>query len=292
DRRHPYARRADAGPARLPVRTELPRRRRDPHRLRRRRRGASGGVLARRADVVLPLAQGDPAGARRGLSLHRARPARIRALGQADRPRLVHVRPARRGRARGRRAPRPAGRHVRRPRLGRAGRPAGRDRARRPRRPPRDHGHRPLHRPPEDERRVAGVRGVRPQDRGPADLVPRRRRVQDDPVGRGQGRLRCAVPQPRLEGRRPRLPADDPARAPRAGRRGRAARRGGARRRRPPDARAVGRPGPDPHPRHGPALREEDRGPRARGHPGGEPLPPGGPGPEDRRADRPVAYGV
>ena len=51
--------------------------------------GPAGRVLARRADVVVPVAQGHPAGARRGLPLHRARPAGLRALRQAGRPRLV-----------------------------------------------------------------------------------------------------------------------------------------------------------------------------------------------------------
>src|SRR3954447_346601 len=47
-------------------------------------------LLPRRADVVVLVAQGDAAGARRRLPLHRARPARLRALRQAGRSRLVH----------------------------------------------------------------------------------------------------------------------------------------------------------------------------------------------------------
>ena len=38
-----------------------------------------------------PLAQGDPAGPRRRLSLHRPRLRRLRPLRQADRHRLVHA---------------------------------------------------------------------------------------------------------------------------------------------------------------------------------------------------------
>ena len=58
--------------------------------------GAAGGDVARRADVVVPVAQGAAAGPRRGLSRRAAGPRRLRALGQADRARLVLLRPPRR----------------------------------------------------------------------------------------------------------------------------------------------------------------------------------------------------
>ena len=64
-----------------------------------RARGA-GGLLPRRAHLVVPVAQGDPAGARRRLSLHRPRLRGLRPLRQADRPRLVLLRPPHRARRR------------------------------------------------------------------------------------------------------------------------------------------------------------------------------------------------
>ena len=59
--------------------------------------GADRRPLPRRADLVVPVAQGDAAAARRRPPLHRPRPARLRPLRQADRPRLVLLRPPRRG---------------------------------------------------------------------------------------------------------------------------------------------------------------------------------------------------
>src|SRR5438309_4320030 len=85
------------GPPRLPLDLEVPRLGGPAARPSRRGRRAARPLHARRAHVVVPVAQGHPAGARRGLSLHRAGPARVRALGQADRDRLVHLRPPRRG---------------------------------------------------------------------------------------------------------------------------------------------------------------------------------------------------
>src|SRR5688572_5598590 len=88
-----YARRAVRGPAGLRRHAALPRAGRPAPRVPRRGRGPAGRVLARRADVVVPLAQGVPGRARRGLSLHRARPAGLRPVRQADRPGLVLLRP-------------------------------------------------------------------------------------------------------------------------------------------------------------------------------------------------------
>ena len=76
-----------------------------------------------------------PRRARRRPPLHRARPRRLRPLGQADGHRLVLVRPPRRGRRVAARGPRHPRRDVRRPRLGRPDRPAARRRAPRAGRP-------------------------------------------------------------------------------------------------------------------------------------------------------------
>ncbi len=93
----PHAGRALREPARVSVRAALPRVGGPAARPHRRGRGAAGRLLPRRADLVVSVAQGDPAGARRRLSLRRARLPGLRALGQADRSRLVLVRPPRRG---------------------------------------------------------------------------------------------------------------------------------------------------------------------------------------------------
>ena len=72
----------------------------------RTRHAPLGDLLPRRADLVLSVAQGDPAGPRRRSSLHRARLRGVRPLRQAHE---IVVRPAarhRRGAARGPRRPR------------------------------------------------------------------------------------------------------------------------------------------------------------------------------------------
>ena len=71
------------GPPGLPLRAPLPRGRRPAPRPPRRGRRLAGRVLPRRADLVVPLAQGDPAGSRRRPSLHRARLRGLRPIGQA-----------------------------------------------------------------------------------------------------------------------------------------------------------------------------------------------------------------
>src|SRR3954471_22855248 len=118
-------------PTRLPLREPVPRGRRRPPRVPRRRRpgGAARVVDARRADVVVPLAPRNAARARRGLPLHRARPRGLRALRQARADRVVHLRPPRRAHGGAARAPRPARPHDGRARLGRADRAAARRRA-------------------------------------------------------------------------------------------------------------------------------------------------------------------
>ena len=105
-----------------------------------------------------------------------------------------------------------------------------------------------------------------------------------DPGDDGDRRLRRAVSGRRLEGRRARVPADDPALARRARRGGRPARAGRAARGPAPDADAVGRLGP------GAAARQVgERFAEAIGAPGTaadrerQPLPAGGPGAADRR---------
>ena len=184
---------ATAGAARLPLRVELPRGRRAAARLPRRGGGEAGRLLPRRADLVVPLAQGDPAGPRRRLPLHRPRLRRLRPLRQAHRPRLVHLRPPRRADGEAARGARHARRDRRRPRLGRADRAAARGRAPRSLLAHRDHGHRPLHRPPEDERHLAQIPRVRAPQRGRAGRLPGQGGLQERPGRRGDRRLRGAL---------------------------------------------------------------------------------------------------
>ena len=94
--------------------------------------------------------------------------AGLRALGQADRSRLVHLRPPRRGGPAVLAAPRPERRDRGRAGLGRADRAALGGRERRPRGPARDHEHRAVHRPGEQ-----GLHGL-----------ARLRRAQPRPAGR------------------------------------------------------------------------------------------------------------
>ena len=101
DRRHPHTRRAARGAAGLPLGAAVPPGRGPPARPRRRGRRRARRVLARRADVELPVAQGRAARDRGRLPRDHARPAGLRPLGQADRRGLVLLRPPRR--------PRPSG---------------------------------------------------------------------------------------------------------------------------------------------------------------------------------------
>ena len=94
---------------------------------------------------------------------------------------------------------------------------------------------------PADERGVGGLPRLRRAHGGPADRHARARRLPSRPRRRGDRRLRGAVPRRRVEGRRARVPAADPAHARRAGRSGGPARARRARDRRAPEARAVGR---------------------------------------------------
>ena len=134
-------------------------------------------------------------------------------------------------------------------------------RAPRPLRPPRDPRHRPLHRPPADDRRL--------------DRVPRLRRAHRGPAGRASSikgacatdhgdevwrRLRRALPERRVEGRRAGVPADAADVPRRAGRRGRPA-RARALARRPARARAVGGRRPD-HPARRPGAASPRRSAR------------------------------
>ncbi len=105
------------------------------------------------------------------------------------------------------RGARPARRHRRRPRLGRPDRAAARGRAPRPLLPHRDHGDRPLHRPPEDERRLVRLPRLRPRQRGRADRVPGQRRLQERPRRGGR-----SPPTKRPTRTPPRRPAPAPSR--------------------------------------------------------------------------------
>src|SRR5687768_13116374 len=66
-----YARGALRGAARLRLRAEVPPGGRSAAGLSRRGRGPARRLLARRADVVVPVAQGHPGRPRRRLPLHR-----------------------------------------------------------------------------------------------------------------------------------------------------------------------------------------------------------------------------
>ena len=127
--RVPHTGRALRGPARLPVGAALPRRRRAAHGTRRGRRRPARRDVPRRADVELPVAEGPAPGPRRRLPRDPARPRRLRPLRQADRLRLVLLRPPLRVRGHAVRGSRPARRDGRRARLGRPDRPADRGRA-------------------------------------------------------------------------------------------------------------------------------------------------------------------
>ena len=86
----------------------------------------------------------------------------------------------------------------------------------RPLLPDGDHGDRPLHRAPADERRLAQFPRVRPRERRRAGRDAGPRRLQGRPRGRGDRRLRSPLPEPRVEGRAPCLSADPANRARRA----------------------------------------------------------------------------
>ena len=136
------------------------------------------------------------------------RPRRLRALGQADGARLVLLRPPRGDGRDAARGPRPARRDLRRARLGRADRPAPGGRAPRARGAPRDPRQRRVQRRVADERRLAGVRGLRRAHRGPADRLPGAPRLPPRPRRRGRRGLRRAVPEHRRRRRgRARSPA-------------------------------------------------------------------------------------
>ncbi len=128
-RRVANARRRAGGASGLPVGVPLPRSRRPAPGAHRRGRRAAGRLLPRRADVVLPVEEGDAAGAGRGLPLHRAGLRGLRSLRQADGHRLVQLRRPHRARRRADGGARHQRRHGGRARLGRADRPAHRGRA-------------------------------------------------------------------------------------------------------------------------------------------------------------------
>jgi pimeloyl-ACP methyl ester carboxylesterase len=117
----------------------------------------------------------------------------------------------------------------------------------------------------------------------------RARRVQERSGRRGDRRLRRAVPERGLEGRRARLPAADPAEPRRARGRGGAAGARGAARGPAPDAHTVGGLRPGAAARGGRELRRLDRPRRADRDRERLALPPGGPGTADRSHDRGVA---
>ena len=126
------------------------------------------------------------------------------------------------------------GAHCGGPRLGRADRAPARGRASRVVRPPRDHRHRVVHRPPGDERCMAGVPRLRRADGGPAG-----RDAGRGATARGLGDADAAAydapfPTPASKAGARAFPLMLPTAPGRPGRRGRATRpRRAPRRRRP-----------------------------------------------------------
>ena len=275
--------------ARLPLRAALPRGRGPEPRAHRRGRRRARGVPPRRAHLVVPVAQGDPARARRRLSLPGARPRGLRALGQAHRHRLLQLRPPHRACGHAAGGPRPARRDRRGARLGRDHRPAPGGGAARARRAPGDPRHRAVHRAPAHDRRVDRIPRLRRAHRGPARRHARARRLQERPRRGGHRGLRRALPRRRVQGRRARVPADDPAQPRGARRHRRAAGAGGAARGPPPHADAVGRLGRRAAAVGSRALRRRHRPRAAARDRGRRPRPAGGPGAADRPADRRLA---
>ena len=217
----------------------------------------------------------------------RARLLRLRPLGQADPDRglllrlPLHLDRAARGRARS------SGRDGRRAGLGRPDRPAARRRAARTRRAARSPEHRHRRRP-RAVARVASLPRVHPACRHGARAGPARPDLMRvGPRGRRRRGVQRALPDPRVEGGRARVPRAGSDRArpserrkdARGARRARALGEAGARALLGlgPDLHADGRrtPGrPDPRRR---ARRDRLRR---------RPLPAGGEGRGDRRADR------
>ena len=147
-----------------------------------------------------PLPTDDPA-ARRRRAGRVPRLLRLRSLGQAGRPRLVHVRPPLGVDRAARLGARPDGADGRRPGLGRADRAAARRRAAGARRPARDPEHGRRRRPPAERRLAPFPRGRAAGRRrlpgGPADPSRLRARALGEP----SPRLRRTVSRSRVEGR-------------------------------------------------------------------------------------------
>ncbi len=191
--------------------------------------------------MVVPVAQGDPAGARRRFPLRGSRHGGFRALGQADGRRVVLLRSPLRvgGEAAG--GPRPARGDGRGARLGRADRAAPRGRAPGADRAPGDPRHGSVHRQTADDGGVDGVQGLHGAHGGPAGRLPRAGRLQERPRGRGGRGVRGAVPERGLEGGRARVSGADPVRPRRPGGGGGTEHAARAARGHPPHADAVGR---------------------------------------------------
>ena len=143
--------------------------------------GDAGAAAARRADVVVPLPQDDPAADGRSRAASRPTTSASGARTSRQTRELVLVRQPRRLDRASRRGARPARRHARRSGLGRPDRLPLRRRAPRPRRAARRHEHR--HRRPRAERGVAALPGVHAPSR------PRHRcRTAPPAVARAAGR--------------------------------------------------------------------------------------------------------
>ena len=202
----PHPRRTVLRPARLPVRAALPdpgRRAADALRGRRPAGRSAGPDAPRRTDVELPLPAHGPVVRRRGVPRPRARPGRLRQVGQAGEAVRAQLRPARRLGPRVGRGARPPRDHARVPGLGVADRAAP---GRRDGRPVRTGGRRqrlPAHGGAPRGDRVPGVAGVRPEHAGLPGGPDRRHRDQAQADQGRAGGVRRALPDPGVAGRAP-----------------------------------------------------------------------------------------
>ena len=267
DRRHPHARRAARGPARTSRGS----------RATARSTGCGSRTSTRATARPVVMWHGEPtwgflwrkvapAGARGRPPRDPARPAGLRPLGQAD-GRATGT-PTTATSAVGAHAaggPRHPRRDVRGARLGRPDRPAAGRRARRPRGPAGGDGHRAVHRPAADERRVARASrtsSTRAEDLPIGMLV--RRGCHTDPGDEVAAAYDAPFPNEARKAGARAFPAILPHAPDAPGAEAGPARAGRAARGPPADADAVGRRGPGAAAARGRGVRERARRPAPR----------------------------